>query len=360
MKSLVAVVTVVGMGSGLLLAVGALFLPIPAPLANVFLSVVGLLVAATHWGNWKQLRDPSEHRSRLSDHRSRLLLIGNLAGLLFFSVALAPAQLSLIMVGYWLLYPLPFAVNAVAPTAAGWSWIRCGLLGLVLVAVVLIWRGQGPEDSYLAVGRVLEGGTGRPLVGVRVTLGCMTSGGLVSKTLQTVSGASGAYEFKASDIRGCNSISVDAQMDGYVRTPAIDPEYGRDQKGVHILLTPVAEANMQKLAVLEMSARGMQVSNPAWHYASVFVDFFEATRIAKTDREAAFVGQSFCPLLIDLWSSLSEGDRSFIRGKRQMSRAGVAVIVDHDGAVLPYCREHAVNFRCDVPKGYSMVEAPCP
>ena len=184
---------------------------------------------------------------------------------------------------------------------------------------------------------MLEGGTGRPLVGVRVTLECLGPNGFVTRTLQTTAGMRGAYEFKTSEIRGCDSIRVHASKDGYVSTPAIDPEFGHDNV-VHLVLTPIADARMQNLAVLAMSAHGHRSPNAGYHYVLVFSDFFEATHIAKTEREEAFVRQSFCPLLIDLWSSLSEEDRSFARGQRLQTNEGTAV-VDHDGFVLHYCAQ---------------------
>jgi hypothetical protein len=333
MKKVVAAITAVGMASGLLLAIGAWFLRIPALLAIVFLSVLGLLVAATHWANWEWVRDPSDQ-----EHPRRRLFVFNLAWLVFWVVMFRYSH------DVWLIvlsavYLLPFAVNAIylcAPTAAGWHWISCGLLGLVLVTTVLIWHGPMPESSYESLGRVLEGGTGRPLIGARVTLDCMNSGGSVRKTLQTTSGANGAYEFRTSDIRECDSINVHGSKDGYV-TGGLDSTFGHDDR-YHIVLTPPSELTMQNITGLAILARAHQSPNDGYHFVLVFSDFFEAMHIAKTERETALVRQSFCPLLMERWAALSDWGRSFARAQHVQTAQGEGVaVVDYDGVVVPYC-----------------------
>jgi hypothetical protein len=120
MRNVIAAFAAVGMVSGFLLVIGPfLFFRMAAPVAAfVALSVLGLLVLATHWLNWRRLRDPEQ------DYPRGRLFMFNLALLVFFGAnfALDPLPpLPLVQVALWVLYPLPFVVNAIylcTPNAA--------------------------------------------------------------------------------------------------------------------------------------------------------------------------------------------------------------------------------------------------
>jgi hypothetical protein len=86
--------------------------------AFVALAVLGLLVFATHWLNWKRLRDPDQ------DYPRKRLFMFNLAWLVFFGANFAfdpHPPLPLVQVALWVVYPVPFVVNAIylcTPSAA--------------------------------------------------------------------------------------------------------------------------------------------------------------------------------------------------------------------------------------------------
>ena len=213
--------------------------------------------------------------------------------------------------------------------------VRRALCCLALVAALTACV---PRDSNEAVGRVVEGGTGRALAGAKVTLVCLRPAGLesyyVAETLETLSGPDGIYEFKSWDILGCHVIEVRGSKEGYV-TGGMDSLYGDDDH-YHIVLTPPAELSMQTIIGLANEARGTRSPNDGFLYAVVFSSFFRAMRIAKTEREIALVRESFCPLLIERWTALSDEGRSYARAQQFQTAQGVAA-VNHEGVVVPYC-----------------------
>ena len=142
MKKVVAGFTVVGMVAGLVLAVGAWFFRMPAPIgAFVAFSVLGVLVLGTHWLNWSGLRDPDRQFSR------RLLFVFNLALMGFFLVAFNFTSHSVLVIVYYLVFPFPLAVNAIylcAPIVAGWP----RTLRLVVVVSVMAVLVASPGCYY--------------------------------------------------------------------------------------------------------------------------------------------------------------------------------------------------------------------
>jgi len=192
-------------------------------------------------------------------------------------------------------------------------------------------------------GTVLETGTGKPVAGATVVLECRRDklhGSEVIKEVRTVTDAAGHFSFATSEVFRCDHAYVKAEKEGYVLTAPMDLRYGHDQYSTipnQIVLTPTTEATMQRLHFLAAMAKGTSPTR-SHEYMVVYAQFSEAKRIAKADRERAFVVISFCGRLTGLYSGLSTQDKARLRGQSIATFGGGPAVVDHEGQVEPYCK----------------------
>jgi hypothetical protein len=120
-KSLAVVFTVVGMGAAALPAIGGFFAGgVTEGGLGAWLLVGGLGVPpfATHWLNWKWLRDPDQHFPRWPLLAFNLVLLA-LFGWVAFAFQWSSKGFAIV---FDLLVPLPLALNAIylcTPTATG-------------------------------------------------------------------------------------------------------------------------------------------------------------------------------------------------------------------------------------------------
>jgi len=193
-------------------------------------------------------------------------------------------------------------------------------------------------------GVVLETGTGKAVTGATVSLECRRNrfleGSDVIKELRTLTDSGGHFSFATSDVFRCDFAYVHASKEGYISTAGIDLRYGHDQYSTipaQIVLTPATEATMQRLNYLAAMSKGISSPSPWMPYMVIYGNFSEAKRIAKEDRELAFVAAEFCPRLTSIYSTLSEQDKMHLRGQRVMA-GNIPVLIDHEGEVEPYCK----------------------
>lgn len=218
-------------------------------------------------------------------------------------------------------------------------------------AVMLVMMASGCQVAGMSgtTGTVLETGTGNPVAGVAVILECRRAkfpeGSEKVRELQALTDREGHYTFRSQDLTGCSFAYVKAEKHGYASTARVDLRYGHDDYSTipeTIVLTPVNDVTMQRLNFLVSMAKATSSPTPWYHYMFLFGSFAEAKRIAKEDLEIAYVATEFCPLLIDLYSTLPEQDRNSIHGQSVMSGGGVPAKIDHDGAVVPYCKRSGI------------------
>lgn len=218
-------------------------------------------------------------------------------------------------------------------------------------AALLVIMASGCKVAGMSgtTGTVLETGTGNPVAGVTVILECrrgkFPEGSEKVRELQAITDKEGHYTFRTQDLLGCNFAYVNAVKVGYTYTAGFDLRYGHDDYSTipeRIVLTPVNDVTMQRLNFLISMAKATSSPTPWYHYMVLFGDFAEAKRIAKEDQEIAYVATEFCPLLIDLYSTLPEQDRNNIHGQSVMSVGGVPTEIDHEGEVEPYCKRSGI------------------
>lgn len=212
---------------------------------------------------------------------------------------------------------------------------------LFIVVLLFALGGCGMSGGS---GIVLETGAGKPIAGATVTLKCrrekFPEGSELVKTLMTTTDVNGRFKFSALDVAVCGFAYVTASKSGYVSADRLNLMYSHDDYATipkQIVLTSEGGATMVRLEFLASMIKASSSPDHAYLYVSLYPNFEEAQRIAKSVSERAFVHASICPLLIDLHERLSEQDRVRIRGTSVMGLGGLAT-VDHEGQLEPYCK----------------------
>lgn len=189
---------------------------------------------------------------------------------------------------------------------------------LVVVAAYFIPFGQMAPGS----GNVVNSTTLAPISGARVSLECRRQffgGSSVVRTVATTSDEDGIYQFSFLDVLGCSFGYLSAEKAGYLPAEAIHGGYGRtDYKNIprQYFLTPEEDVVMLRLKAITPSQTGSVFRNGAYSavgdYQVWYTAFFEAARIAHTDREKSLVRGSYCQTLDDLHALLSGRDEEYL------------------------------------------------
>ena len=214
------------------------------------------------------------------------------------------------------------------------------------------WQGQAPVQ--VLAGRAVDWATHEPVADARVVFDCSADattrleGHDHLRTVYHLTDSDGRYAFSSNDLQGCTLFRFFGQKDGYSGAyPGGDDVLAGRQ--IPRLLTFVRQSDQ---AFYDLQGRA---PNPNLHvtiastgevslvgdYHQWYRAFFEAKRIATTDREIAFVRQQFCAHLADLFGKLSLEDKQSLahsqvsftyNGKSWSGRMS-----DYDQEVVPYC-----------------------
>lgn len=207
-----------------------------------------------------------------------------------------------------------------------------------LVMTLALSACSWPGDIAPTAGKVVSITTGEPVAGATVTFEC--SRGRFLHGFETVrartmmTGPDGTFAISLGDVLGCSFVSLQVDKAGYDHFGHGGAKYVPTQ----VRLTPDADVVMVRLSSINPT-RSIYQSTAARYYA-FYAAFFESKRIAKTERERAFVSATYCPAMTQLYAALAEPERAALRGRGVMfawkSFNGTGT-VDHENEVVPYC-----------------------
>jgi len=225
------------------------------------------------------------------------------------------------------------------------------MLGATFVlAVPACSQGQ----VQVLAGRAVDWTTQQPIEGARVVFDCMSDatnrveGHDHLRTVTHLTDSDGRYEFSSKDLKGCTVFNFSGSKQGYVGAypSGEDVLAGRhvprrlvlvkqSDQAFYDLQGRVPDPNLH----VRLAKTGEII--PLGDYEQWYRAFFEAKRIATTDREIAFVRKQFCTHLEELFATLSDQDKlslaqaqvSFTYGGRSWSGR----MSDYDEEVASYC-----------------------
>jgi hypothetical protein len=215
-------------------------------------------------------------------------------------------------------------------------------------------KGQTQAPVEVLAGRTIDWTTKEPIAGVKVVFDCSADatnrleGHDYLRTVTHVTDSEGRYEFSSKDLQGCTLFRFIGSKEDYSGSyPSSDDVLaGRHIPRLLILVKRSDQAffDLQGRAPkpdLHVTWAKTGEIIPVGDYKQWYRAFFEAKRIAKTDREIAFVREQFCAHLEDLYAKLSEEDKLSLR-QAQVSfsydgKSWSGPMSDYDDEVVPYC-----------------------
>jgi hypothetical protein len=229
------------------------------------------------------------------------------------------------------------------------------MLGATFVlAVAACSPGQGQAQVQVLAGAAVDWTTRQPIAGAKVVFDCSADatnrieGHDHLRTVTHLTDSDGRYEFSSNDLRGCTLFRFVGSKEGYSGSypSGEDVLAGRHIPRLLILVKQSDQAffDLQGRAPdpnLHVRFANTGAVDALGDYHQWYRAFFEAKRIATTDREIAFVRQQFCAHLEDLFAKLSYEDKLSLEqspvsfaydGKSWTGRMS-----DYDKEVVPYC-----------------------
>lgn len=188
-----------------------------------------------------------------------------------------------------------------------------------LLVALAVTACAGPLSVRNTKGVVVEVGDSQPIEGVQVKLDCRKSsptlhGTVTIRTVETVSGPDGRFEFTASDVRDCDYMVLSTTKKGFrevlawTNNPYRGP-YDDIPERVG-MVRETAEMRMKDLEGLWLPSEARErLGNSRAEFYSENQRFFLSLQIAATHEEIRWVEQRHCPLLIELWARLSTEER---------------------------------------------------
>jgi len=229
------------------------------------------------------------------------------------------------------------------------------ILGAIFVLVIpACSQGQGRAPAEVLAGRAIDWTTRQPVAGVKVVFDCSADatnrieGHDHLRTVTHLTDSDGRYEFSSDDLKGCTLFTFFGSKEGYSGSY---PNGEDVLAGRHIprLLILVQQSDQ---AFFDLQGRA---PDPNLHvrfantgeislvgdYHQWYRAFFEAKRIATTDREIAFVRQQFCAPIAALFAKLSNEDKQSLEQSRVSfaynGKSWTGRMSDYDQEVVSYC-----------------------
>jgi hypothetical protein len=201
------------------------------------------------------------------------------------------------------------------------------MLGATFVlAVPACSQGKVPAPPQALAGRALDWTSREPIAGAKVVFDCWADatnrieGHDHLRTVTHLTDSDGRYEFSSNDLQGCTLFRFIGSNDGYSGSypSGEDVLAGRHIPRLLILVKQSDQAffDLQSRAPnpdLHVTLAKTGEIIPVGDYKQWYRAFFEAKRIATTDREIAFVREKFCAHLEDLFAKLTYEDKLSLR-----------------------------------------------
>jgi hypothetical protein len=196
-------------------------------------------------------------------------------------------------------------------------------------------------------GVVVDSTNEKPIPHATVTLSCMKSQLEGSKWLRDVivtANSEGVFRYTLSDVAGCSYGNFKVTFEGYKDTASIDLRYDvmthdsfNKRVPKRLYATPISEVNIQKIKY-ELEMTKGKYSNKKYEYNSVYKAFYKSKKIAETKREKQFVREKYCYRLNDLYSKLTDDDKTNLQ-KSTIGEYidGKAIFINHEKEVLDGC-----------------------
>jgi hypothetical protein len=229
------------------------------------------------------------------------------------------------------------------------------MLGATFVlAVPACNQGQGQAQVQVLAGQAVDWTTRQPIAGANVVFDCSADatnrieGHDHLRTVTHLTDSDGRYDFSSNDLRGCTLFRFIGSKEGYSGSypSGEDVLAGRHIPRLLILVKQSDQAffDLQGRAPnpnLHVTLASTGEVIPLGDFHQWYRAFFEAKRIATTDREIAFVRQNFCAHLEELFAKLSYEDKLSLQ-QSQVSftydgKSWSGRMSDYDEEVVPYC-----------------------
>lgn len=177
-------------------------------------------------------------------------------------------------------------------------------------------------EAASSSGQVLDWSTHEPIAEASVTLDCTKQvgieGEIIAREVTRTTDAAGRYSFSAADRRGCYGTFISASKTGYAdaNSETMGGYFKVATPGIKYLVQD-SDQVWYELQRITPSLTGVATNpdgtkNFSATYVTLFMPFFEAKRIASTQREVAFVHERFCPSLEGLYAKLTDDQRAHV------------------------------------------------
>ncbi len=208
-------------------------------------------------------------------------------------------------------------------------------------------------SAHAQSGQALDWYTREPVAGAHMELDCegapllKLEGHVHLFTMARTTDGEGRYSFSLADHIVCSKVILNGQKEGFsLSFPSSGDEASRRPVPTIEYFVKTSDAVYFELEHITPSP-GVQVrhldgsADAAGIYRYWFAAFFEAKRIATSQREIEFVHQHYCKKLADLYAALSDTEKaSIVKFAVEYNYGGKlesAKTMDHGAEVVAYC-----------------------